>query len=155
LPDGKPQKRVANIGEMWRAAPRCSCWTAACGTFRAIKAPRAAWNMLVQSDRHGLLLAHTGAFLTKMNTNNCDQIVRRLSQVTSLVENGKPVSQACAAVGISRATFYRWKSRYSQLGVDQMQIVRVLEDENANLKKTVSDLTTQVEVLQESLLGNY
>ena len=91
----------------------------------------------------------------KMSTHNCDQIVRKLSQAASLVEDGKPVALACSVLGISRATFYRWKVRYSHLGVEQMQLVRSLEDEKTKLKQTVADLTTQVQVLQEALRGKY
>ena len=90
-----------------------------------------------------------------MITNNCNQIVRTLADATSLVDGGTPVAKACSAVGISRATYYRWKVRYSYLGVEQMELVRVLEDENSRLKKAVADLTTQVQVLQEALLGKY
>ena len=46
-------------------------------------------------------------------------------------------------LGISEATLYVWKKRYGHLGVHEARRVRQLEDENARLKRLVSDLTLE------------
>jgi putative transposase len=41
--------------------------------------------------------------------------------------------------GISEATFYNWKSKYGGLEVSEAKRLRVLESENAKLKKFLAE----------------
>jgi putative transposase len=52
-------------------------------------------------------------------------------------------------MGISEATYYVWKKRYSDLGLLEVRELRQLRDENARLKRLVADLTLDRYVLQE------
>jgi putative transposase len=51
-------------------------------------------------------------------------------------------------MGISEATFYRWKQLYGGLMPSEVKKLRQLEEENARLRKVVADLTLDKE-LQE------
>jgi putative transposase len=42
-----------------------------------------------------------------------------------------------------------WKKKYADLGVAELRRLKVLEDENARLKKIVADLTLDRQILQE------
>jgi putative transposase len=53
-------------------------------------------------------------------------------------------------MGISEATFYRWKQLYGGLLFSEVKKLRQLEEENARLRKVVADLTLDKEMLQES-----
>jgi putative transposase len=55
-------------------------------------------------------------------------------------ESGTQVADVCRKMGISEATFYRWKQLYGGL-----KKLRQLEEENGRLRKVVADL----EMLQE------
>ena len=44
-------------------------------------------------------------------------------------------------MGNNDATFYNWKKKYSGLGVSELRRLRQLEEENAQLKKLVADLS--------------
>jgi putative transposase len=66
-----------------------------------------------------------------------------------LADSGTPVADVCRQVGISEATFYIWKKKYAALGVAELRRLKVLEDENARLKKIVADLTLDRQILQE------
>lgn len=52
-------------------------------------------------------------------------------------------------MGISQATFFNWKKKYAGLGVSELRKLRQLEEENAQLKKLVADLSLDKQMLQE------
>jgi putative transposase len=64
-------------------------------------------------------------------------------------EGDTPVKVVCAKHNISDATFYKWRSKYGGLEVNEARRLRSLEDENGRLKRAVADLTVQVQILKE------
>jgi putative transposase len=50
--------------------------------------------------------------------------------------------------GISRETFYRWKSKFGGMEVNEARRLRQLEEENRQLKHVVADLTLDVRALR-------
>ena len=64
---------------------------------------------------------------------------------------GISVAEIIRKLGISEATFYRWKKKYAGLGVAEMRRLKQLEDENKRLKRLVADLTLDKQMLQEVL----
>ena len=66
-------------------------------------------------------------------------------------EAGTQVGDVCRQMGIAEATFYVWKKKYGQLGVTELRKMRMLEEENARLKRLVADLTLDRHILQEVL----
>ena len=74
-----------------------------------------------------------------------EQIVAVLKQA----ELGLPVAELTRQVGISEQTFYRWKKQYGGLQSDQVRELKVLQDENARLKKLVAELSLDKAILQD------
>ena len=66
-----------------------------------------------------------------------------------LADGGTPVVDVCRQIGISEATYYTWKKKYAELGVSELRKLRMLEDENARLRRIVADLTLDKQILQE------
>ena len=64
-------------------------------------------------------------------------------------EDGTPVAEICRKAGISQATYFNWKKKYAGLLPTEMKRLKMLEDENARLKKIVADLTLDREMLQD------
>lgn len=64
-------------------------------------------------------------------------------------EDGVPVSDICRKAGISQATYFNWKKKYSGLMPSEMKRLRELEEENNRLKRIVADLTLDREMLQD------
>ena len=56
-----------------------------------------------------------------------------------------------ARTGISQATYFNWKKKYDGLLPDEMRRLKLLEDENANLRKVVADLSLDKAMLQDAL----
>ncbi len=52
---------------------------------------------------------------------------------------------------MSIATFYNWKKKYVGLGVSDLRCLKNLEDEKSQLKKLVSDLSLDKQILQNVL----
>ena len=75
------------------------------------------------------------------------EIIYALKQV----EVGVPVAEMCRKLGVSEATFYKWRSKYGGLSPSELQRLKQLEDENKRLKKLVADLALDKYVLQEVL----
>ena len=75
------------------------------------------------------------------------QIVFALKQA----ETGVSVAEVCRKLGVSEATFYNWKKKYGGLGTAELRRLRQLEDENAQLKAIVADLTLDKQMLQDVL----
>ena len=74
-----------------------------------------------------------------------EQIAYALRQA----EAGTPVADVCRQLGVSEATFYVWKKKFANLGVTELRKLRMLEEENARLKRVVADLTLDRHILQE------
>ena len=74
-----------------------------------------------------------------------EQILRALRQA----ESGTKVADICREHGVSEATYYVWKKKYSGLGLEELRELRQLREENSKLKRLVADLSLDRHVLQE------
>ena len=54
-------------------------------------------------------------------------------------EAGTSTADVCRRHGVSTATFYKWKAKYGGLEVSDARRLRVLETENAKLKKLLAE----------------
>ena len=57
--------------------------------------------------------------------------------------------EICREYGISDATFYIWKKKYSGLGLEELRELRQLREKNGKLKRLVADLSLDRHILQE------
>lgn len=76
---------------------------------------------------------------------------QQIISILKLVEAGQKVGDACRAHGISEATYYRWKTKYGAMDVNQLRRLQQLEDENRRLKHLVADLTRDNVALKDVL----
>ncbi len=84
-----------------------------------------------------------------------EEVVAKLRQVEVLVGQGKVVAEAVRAIGVTEATYYRWRAEYGGLKLDQVRRLKQLEQENGRLRRAVSDLTLEKLILKEAASGNY
>ncbi len=75
--------------------------------------------------------------------------VEQMVAVLKQAELGLPVAELTRQLGISEQTFYRWKKQYGGLQSDQVRELKVLQDENARLKKLVAELSLDKAILQD------
>ncbi len=67
------------------------------------------------------------------------------------VEAGLPVPELCREVGISTATFYKWRAKFGGMDVSLMAKMKELEDENRRLKKLYVDAQMRALIVEEAL----
>ncbi len=84
-----------------------------------------------------------------------EEIVAKLRQVEVLVGQGKTVAEGARAIGVTEATYYRWRAEYDGLKLDQVRRLKQLEQENSRLRRAVSDLTLEKLILKEAASGNF
>ena len=84
-----------------------------------------------------------------------EEIVSKLRQVEVLSGQGKSIVDAVRTIGVTEATYYRWRAEYGGLKLDQVKRLKVLEQENSRLRRAVSDLTLEKLILKEAASGNY
>ncbi|GEO83054.1 transposase [Pararhodospirillum oryzae] len=68
---------------------------------------------------------------------------------------GLGATELCRKHGISDATFYKWRAKYSGMEVSEAKRLKALEDENARLKRLLADAMLDVSTLREMLGKNF
>lgn len=76
-----------------------------------------------------------------------EQIIKAIKQN----EAGAKVDDVCRDLGISSATFYNWRSKFSGLEVNEAKRLRELETENNKLKNLLADKLLEVEAMKDVL----
>jgi putative transposase len=66
-------------------------------------------------------------------------------------EAGAKTKELCRKHGISEATFYNWKAKYSGMTVSEARRVKELEAENAKLKKLLAESELDKAALKDLL----
>jgi putative transposase len=63
----------------------------------------------------------------KKSKHTPEQIIRKLRDADAQLATGATVPDLCKAMGISEATYYRWKREYGGMQVEQMRRLKELE----------------------------
>ena len=66
-------------------------------------------------------------------------------------EAGTTVAEICREMGVSDASFYKWKQKYAGMGLTELRRMKAMEEENRQLKKLVADLSLDKQILQDVL----
>lgn len=75
------------------------------------------------------------------------QIIEALKRV----EGGVSVPELCRELGISSATFYKWRAKYGGMDTSMMARMKELEAENARLKKMYAEERLKADILKEAM----
>lgn len=81
--------------------------------------------------------------------HSVEQIVAMLREVEVLMAKGQTMAEVLRQLGISDATYYKWRKEYGGLKVDQAKRYKDLEIENQRLRKVIADLTIDNSILKE------
>ncbi|SFT26913.1 Transposase [Methylobacterium sp. yr668] len=85
---------------------------------------------------------------------SAEQVVLKLRQIEVQTAQGKNLALACKEAEISEQSYYRWRKEYGGLQVDQARKMKDLERENARLRRLVTDLSLEKQVLADVASGN-
>lgn len=71
------------------------------------------------------------------------------------VQSGLAVPELCREIGISSATFYKWRAKYGGMDTSMIARMKDLEAENARLKKMYIEEKLKAEVLSEAIVKKW
>ena len=66
-------------------------------------------------------------------------------------EAGRKADDICRELGITSATFYKWRQRYGGMEASEVKKMKDLQDENSRLKKMFADLSLVHEALKDAV----
>ena len=76
----------------------------------------------------------------------------QIMDVLKRVDAGLGVPDVCRELGISTATFYKWRAKYGGMDVSMMSRLKELEEENRRLKKMYLEEKLKAEIVAERRL---
>lgn len=91
----------------------------------------------------------------KRKNHTPEQIVKKLGLAEARLAEGLKIDQVCKEIGVSDATYYKWRKEYGHMQLDKVKQLKQLQKENDRLKKLVADLSLDKAILKEALSGNY
>ncbi len=91
----------------------------------------------------------------KKTRHTPEQIIRMLRQAEAKLAAGTTLAQVAKELGISEATFHRWKARYSGMSSQEARRLKELEKENTRLKKLLAEKELDIDMLKEVNRGNF
>ena len=84
-----------------------------------------------------------------------EEIIHKLREAEKLSSQGRTIVEICRQLGIVEQTFFRWRKEYGGLKVDQAKRLKELEQENAHLRRALSDAVIDNQILREVSKGNF
>ena len=84
-----------------------------------------------------------------------EQIIGQLREADALLNAGQTVAQVIQHLGVSEATYHRWRNQYGGMKAAEAKRLKELETENKRLKKLLAEAELDKAILKEALEGNY
>jgi putative transposase len=75
----------------------------------------------------------------------------QIMEALKRAEAGVAVPDICRELGISSATFYKWRAKYGGMDTPMISRMKELELENARLKKMYAEERLKAEILKEAM----
>ena len=86
--------------------------------------------------------------ITMKKTWTQEQIIALLREA----ESGQcTIVELCRLRGVSQNSFYKWRTQYGSMTINEAKRLKELEQQNAKLKKLVADLSLDKLALEEVL----
>ena len=84
-----------------------------------------------------------------------EEIIHKLHKTEVLAVQGRTVADLARQLGVTEQTYFRWRKEYGGLKVDQAKRLKDLEQENARLRRALSDSIIDNQILREVSRGNF
>jgi putative transposase len=80
---------------------------------------------------------------------------QQIHEILKESETGANTLELCRKYGISKNTFYNWRSKYSGMELSDLKKMRAFEEENNKLKKLVAEQALDIMALKAMLGKKY
>ena len=84
-----------------------------------------------------------------------EQIIVKLREVEVLCRQGKTIAEAVRQVEIPEQTYYRWRKEYGGMSTTEAKQMKLLEKENARLKKIIAEQALDMAILRDVNSKNF
>ena len=91
----------------------------------------------------------------KRTRHTPEQIIYKLREADALVARGASIAEVSRSLGVSEATYHRWRAQYGGMQVCEAKRLRELEKENERLKRIVAEPALDNQILREVAKGNF
>ena len=82
-----------------------------------------------------------------------EEVIAKPREIEIRLARGETAAAAARAVGVTEQSYYRWRKEYGGLQTNQVKRLKEMEKENQRLRRAVSDLTLDNQILQEVVRG--
>lgn len=66
-------------------------------------------------------------------------------------ETGRKAEDICRELGITTASFYKWRQRYGGMVASDVKKMKEIQEENSRLKRMYADLSLTHEALKDAI----
>ena len=84
-----------------------------------------------------------------------EQIIVKLRKIEVLCGQGRTIAEAVRHEDITEQTYYRWRKQYGAMSSDDAKKLKMLEKENARLKRIIANQALDIEVLKDVTSKNF
>ncbi|TDY88433.1 UNVERIFIED_ORG: transposase [Herbaspirillum seropedicae] len=84
-----------------------------------------------------------------------EDINHKLREAEVMSAQGKTVAEISRQLGVTEQTYFRWRKECGGLKIDQAKRLKELEQENARLRRALSDAVIDNQILREVSRGNF
>lgn len=84
-----------------------------------------------------------------------EDIIHKLHEAEVMSAQGKTVAEVSRQLGVTEQSYFRWRKEYGGLKIDQAKRLKELEQENARLRRALSDAFIDNQILREVSRGNF
>jgi transposase-like protein len=89
--------------------------------------------------------------MSKRKRRSPEQIIAALREADALLNAGQSVATVVQHLGVSEATFHRWRNQYGGMKAQEARRLKELESENARLKRLLADAELDKAILTEAI----
>jgi transposase-like protein len=87
----------------------------------------------------------------KRKRHSPEEIIAKLREADAMLNAGATIAHVVQQLGVTEATFHRWRNQYGGMKGQEAKRLKELEQENTRLKKAVADLTLDKQMLKEAI----
>jgi transposase-like protein len=89
--------------------------------------------------------------MSKRKRRNPAQIVAALREADALLNAGQSVAAVIQHLGVSEATYHRWRNQYGGMKAEEAKRLKELESENVRLKRLPANAELDKAILKEEI----
>jgi transposase-like protein len=107
--------------------------------------------MLVRYDK---ILTEENRKMARRNYT-AEQIIIKLRKIELLCNQGNTIAEAVRQEEITEQTYYRWRKQYGGMNTSDAKKLKLLEKENARLKRIIANQALDIEILKDVNSKNF